>query len=105
MLIAASATFLLACVLYFHARFLYASLTGVVLAGLLGVLLFDTFRPVTAVVLAVLLLLIPAAFVIVYAVDVRKGIFLLPTVYGIIVGFLGAMVCLLITVAARLLAL
>lgn len=104
MLIAAIATFLLACVLYFRARFLYASLTGIVLAGLLGVLLFDTFALVTAVLLAVLLLLIPAGFVIVHAVDARKGIFLLPTVYGIVVAFFGATLCLLITVAARLLA-
>ena len=105
MLIAAFATFLLACMLYSRARFLYAGLTGFVLAGLLGVLLFDSFDTVTAVLLAVVLLLIPAGFVIVHAVDVRKGIFLLPTIYGIAVGFLGVTLCLLITAAARLLAL
>ena len=104
MLIAAFATFLLACVLYFRTRFLYASLTGIALAGLLGVLLFDTFATVTAVLLTVLLLLIPAGFVIVHAIDARKGIFLLPTIYGIAVAFLGATLCLLITAAARLLA-
>jgi len=102
MLLAAFAVFLTASVLYYRARFLYASVAGLVLAVLLGVLLAQTFGAVAAIVIGALLLVSPAAFVAVHAVDARRGIFLLPTVYSIPLAFACAALCLVITVTARL---
>ncbi len=103
MLFAAFAVFIAASVFYYHARFLFASVFGLALAMLLGILLAQTVSVVTAVVLGTLLLLGPTVFVAVHAVDAHRGIFLLPTVYSIPLAFACAALCLIITTAARLL--
>lgn len=103
MLLAAFAVFFAASVFYYHARFLFASVCGLTLAVLLGILLAQTFSVVTVVVLGALLLLGPTVFVTVHAVDAHRGIFLLPTVYSIPLAYGCAALCLIIVTAARLL--
>ena len=103
MLLAAFAVFLAASVLYYHARFLFAGVAGLALTVLLSILLAQMFSVVTAVVLGALLLLGPAVFVAVHAVDARRGIFLLPTVYSIPLAYACAALCLIIVTAAQLL--
>jgi hypothetical protein len=102
-LVAAVAALLLAAVFYFHARFQAAAATGLVYAGLMAHLLREEFGHTPGMLAAVFLLLVPALCVVVHAIDARRGLFLLPTVYGIGIAFIGALAALLAVGAAKLL--
>ncbi len=72
---------------------LLSPLTPVVLAAM---------GPVAAGAALALLAAIPAAYLVVHAVDARRGIFLLPTVYSIPIAFVCALGLWLLTGLALL---
>ena len=92
---AAVASFLVAAVFYFRGWFRIAFLAGCAYWVLVGHVLTRTMSPGWAWSLFVLFALGPAAFLLVHAVDARRGYFRLPTVYSIPLAFVFGLVLLL----------
>jgi len=88
--LAATAALFLACALYFRGRFLLAAVLGIAYAALA----FETARPRLPSTLFwtsfLLFCVAPGSFLGLHVVDIRRGIFLLPTIYSIPIAFLGA---------------
>lgn len=102
--LAALAAFLLGAVVYYVGWFVFAGLVALVFAVLMGAAVAGAMGPVAAGVLIALFLAGPAVFLGVHAVDARKGIFLLPTIYSIPLAFVCGALMLVVTGLALLLA-
>lgn len=87
----AGALYLLCAVLYYRGHFGYAALVAALFFGALAPVVLGAMGPIGAAAALVLLALIPAAYVVVHAVDARRGVFLLPTVYSIPIAFVCAL--------------
>lgn len=100
--LAATAALGLAALLYFRARFGLAALLGVAY----GALVAEAARAAMPAALFWgafgLLCLAPGAFLLVHVADIRRGLFLLPTVYSIPIAFFGAALFWLLAGAALL---
>ncbi|MHC4957979.1 MAG: hypothetical protein ACYTGN_06345 [Planctomycetota bacterium] len=94
---AAAAAFVASALLYYRAAFAAAALCGLAYLVLVGVVVFNAMGPVGATVTTVLLLVAPNVFLLVHAVDAKKGIFLLPTIYAIPLTFFAGALTLAIT--------
>lgn len=92
---AAVASFLVAAVFYFRGWFRIAFALGFVFWALVGHLLTRTMPPAAAWSLFVLFGIGPATFLVVHAIDARKGYFRLPTVYSIPFAFIFGLLLLL----------
>lgn len=86
----ATLAFALACLLYYKGRFLAASLLGLAYGLVLCALAFPAMHPVLWSLVVTLLLVFPALLIGLHVVDLRTGLFLLPTVYSIPFAFLAA---------------
>jgi len=87
----AAALYLLCAVLYYRGHFAPSALVGVLFFGALTPVVLAAMGPVAAGAALALLAAIPAAYLVVHAVDARRGIFLLPTVYSIPIAFVCAL--------------
>jgi hypothetical protein len=87
----AAALYLLCAVLYYRGRFGWAALVGALFFVALTPVVLDGMGPVAAGAALGLLAVAPAAYLVVHAVDARRGLFLLPTVYSIPIAFVGAL--------------
>jgi len=85
---AAVAAFVVAAVSYFHGFFRIAFLLGCGCWTLLGMVVLGAFPAALAWPLLLLFAIGPALFVVVHAVDARRGCFRLPTIYSIPIAFL-----------------
>ena len=84
---AAAALYLTCAVLYFRGHFAWAALAGALFLGALAPVVLAAMGPVAGGVALLALAALPAAYLVVHAVDARCGIFLLPTVYSIPIAF------------------
>jgi hypothetical protein len=105
LLAGAALLFAAACLAYFHGRFLAASALGAAYWTAAGAVLFRELPPWGAAAALVPLAALPAFLLAVHAVDIRKGIFLLPTVYAIPLAFLAGALLWLVAAAAAVLGL
>jgi hypothetical protein len=87
----AAALYVLCAVLYYRGRFGYAAIAGALFLGALAPVVLASMGPVAAAAALALLAALPAAYLVVHAVDARYGIFLLPTVYSIPIAFVCAL--------------
>jgi len=87
----AGALYVFSAVLYYRGHFGYAALVAALFFGALTPVVLGAMGPVAAGAALTLLAAIPAAYVVVHAVDARRGIFLLPTVYSIPIAFVCAL--------------
>ena len=97
---AAALLFVLAALAYFHARFALAGLAAAAYWGSIGFVAARSMSLLGASVALGLLAALPAALLLAHVVDLRRGIFLVPTVYSIPLAFLsGALLWLVVGVA------
>lgn len=73
--------------IYFRGRFGLAALGGLVFAGLMAPAAVGFLGGPGGAVAFLLLAVAPGAYLVVHAVDARKGLFLLPTIYSIPIAF------------------
>lgn len=88
---AAAALYLVCAVLYFRGHFAGAALAGALFLGALTPVVLAAMGPLAACVALVVLAGLPAAYLVVHAVDARYGVFLLPTVYSIPIAFVASL--------------
>jgi hypothetical protein len=88
---AAGALYLACAVLYYRGYFAWAALAGALFLGALAPVVLAVMGPVAAGAALALLAGLPAAYLVVHAVDARYGLFLLPTVYSIPIAFVSAL--------------
>jgi len=98
----AGALYVLCAVLYHRGRFDYAALVAALFFGALTPVVLAAMAPVAAAAALALLAGLPAAYLVVHAVDARRGIFLLPTVYSIPIAFVCALALWVLTGLALL---
>lgn len=99
----ACAAYTAAALLYYAGRFVPAMAAGAAFWGLTGAVVLDAMGPVGAAVSWLLLAAAPAIYLAVHAVDAKRGMFLLPTVYSIPLAFVAGLVLLCVTALALLL--
>lgn len=99
----AALLFAAAAVAYFFGRFLVAAVLGAGYWGTAGAVLFAEMPVPAAATVVALLAALPAALLVVHAVDIRRGIFLLPTVYSIPLAFVAGLLLWLVAAAGVLL--
>jgi hypothetical protein len=87
----AGALYVLCAVLYYRGHFGYAALVAALFLGALTPVVLGAMAPVAAGAALVLLAAIPAGYLVLHAVDARRGVFLLPTVYSIPIAFVSAL--------------
>lgn len=88
---AAAVLYLVCAVLYFRGHFAWAALAGALFLGALAPVVLAAMGPLSGGAALFGLAAIPAAYVVVHAVDARYGIFLLPTVYSIPIAFVASL--------------
>jgi hypothetical protein len=87
MLLAAAGAYAAAAWIYFRGRFGPAALCGAVYWGLMAPAAIGHLGGPGGAIAFALLGAAPAAYLLVHAVDARKGLFLLPTIYSIPIAF------------------
>lgn len=100
---AAGALYLACAVLYYRGHFAYAALAGALFLGALTPVVLGAMGPVAGAVALAVLAALPAGYLVTHAVDARRGIFLLPTVYSIPIAFVAALALWVLTGLALLL--
>jgi len=73
---------------YFRGGFHLAAALGVAYWSLAGAVLWRTLPPPASVPLLVALVAVPAVLLALHAIDARRGLFLVPTIYAIPLAFL-----------------
>ncbi len=86
----ATAVLAAACAVYFRGRFAASALLGALYAGLMVLPARAGLGTGLGTTLLALLLGLPSLFLLVHVIDLRRGIFLAPTVYAIPCVFIGA---------------
>ena len=89
---AATCVLVTCCILYYNGRLWAAGIGGLVYGGLIGTVAARSMAPWLAIVLVALFAVAPGVYVIVHAVDARRGLFLLPTIYSIPLAFLAGVI-------------
>jgi hypothetical protein len=95
----AAAAYGLSAWVYFHGRFGAAALLGAIFAALIAPAAVGSLGGIGGVIAFALLAVAPGVYLVVHAVDARRGLFLLPTIYSIPIAFVCGAV-LLVAVAA-----
>ncbi|MGQ0613346.1 MAG: hypothetical protein ACT4PV_06385 [Planctomycetaceae bacterium] len=85
----ATAALAAACVVYFRGRFSASALLGALYAGLMVLPARSGLGTGPGSVLLALFLGLPALFLLLHIIDLRRGLFLVPTVYAIPCVFFG----------------
>ena len=98
----ACAAYAAAAFLYYGGRFVLALGAGAVFWGLTGAVVLDAMGPFGAAAAWILLAAGPALYLVVHAVDAKRGIFLLPTVYSIPLAFVAGLLLLGVSALALL---
>lgn len=96
LLLGAAAAYALSAWIYFRGRFGLAALLGALFAGLIAPAAVGFLGGVGGAVAFALLAVAPGAYLAVHVVDVKKGLFLLPTIYSIPIAFVCGLVLLLV---------
>ena len=78
--------------IYFRGRFGLAALGGAVFAGLMAPAAIGNLGGLGGTVAFALLAVAPGVYLVVHAVDAKKGLFLLPTIYSIPLAFVCGLV-------------
>ncbi|MHC4971312.1 MAG: hypothetical protein ACYTG3_03180 [Planctomycetota bacterium] len=99
---AAAALYLVCAVLYFRGHFAWAALAGALFLGALTPVVLAAMGPAAAAAALALLAGVPAAYLVLHAVDARQGLFLLPTVYSIPIAFVASLLLWALTGVALL---
>jgi hypothetical protein len=102
-LLFAAAAYALSAWIYFRGRFGLAALGGAIYAGLMAPSAMRFLGGPGGVAAFVLLAVAPAVYLAVHAVDARRGLFLLPTIYSIPIAFVcGLLLWLVVALGAIL---
>ena len=86
-LVAAALAYAASAGIYFRGRFGLAALGGAIFAGLMAPAAVGSLGGPGGVVAFALLVAAPGVYLVVHAVDARRGLFLLPTIYSIPIAF------------------
>lgn len=92
----AAAAYVASAWIYFRGRFALAALLGALFAGLMAPAAVGSLGGLGGVIAFALLAVAPGVYLAVHVVDVRKGLFLLPTIYSIPIAFVCGLVLLLV---------
>lgn len=103
LLLGAAVAYALSAWIYFRGRFGVAVLLGALFAGLIAPAAVGFLGGVGGAIAFALLVVAPAVYLAVHVVDVRKGLFLLPTIYSIPIAFVCGLVLLLVVAVGAVL--
>ncbi len=92
MLLAAAVAYAASAWIYFRGRFGWAALGGVAFAALMAPAALGHLGGVGGAIAFALLAVAPGVYLLVHAVDARRGLFLLPTIYSIPIAFVCGLV-------------
>jgi hypothetical protein len=92
MLFAAAVAYAASAFVYFRGRFGLAALGGIAFAALMAPAAVGDLGGLGGAVAFALLAVAPGVYLVVHAVDARKGLFLLPTIYSIPIAFVCGLV-------------
>jgi len=92
LVLGAAAAYALSAWIYFHGRFGLAAFGGALFAGLMAPAAVGSLGAPGGAVAFALLAVAPGVYLAVHAVDARKGLFLLPTIYSIPIAFVCGLV-------------
>jgi len=79
-------------ILYYNGCLLASAMGGIAYAGLAGAVLVRSTATWVAVTLIALFAAAPTIYLVVHAIDARRGIFLLPTIYSIPIAFVCSLI-------------
>jgi len=102
-LILAAAAYLAAAVAYFKGFFRLSGAAGAVFWGLMAVAVVRETTLVCALVILAVFGLFPAAFLLTHVIDLKRGLFIFPTIYSIPVAFTAGILLWLAALAAAIL--
>jgi len=102
-LLLAAAAYLAAAVAYFRGLFRLSGAIGVLFWALAAVAVARGTTLVPALLIFVGFGLLPAAFLLTHVIDLRKGLFIFPTIYSIPIAFAAGVVLWLAALAATIL--
>jgi hypothetical protein len=91
-LLAAAALYAASAWIYFRGHFGLAALGGAVFLGLMAPAAVGNLGGVGGTIAFALLAVAPGVYLAVHAVDAKKGLFLLPTIYSIPIAFVCGLV-------------
>jgi hypothetical protein len=103
LLLGAAAAYALSAWIYFHGRFGLAALCGAVYAALMAPAAVQYLGAPGGAVAFALLAVAPGVYLVVHAVDARKGLFLLPTIYSIPLAFVCGLLLWVVVAAGAIL--
>jgi hypothetical protein len=103
LLLGAVAAYVASAWVYFRGRFALAATGGAAFAGLIAPAAVGFLGGPGGAVAFALLAVAPAIYLGVHAVDARKGLFLLPTIYSIPIAFVCGLVLLLVVAVGAIL--
>lgn len=92
LVLGAAAAYVASAVTYFRGWFVIAVLFGLCFAGLVAPAAVGSLGGLGGTVAFALLVVAPGIYLVVHAVDARRGLFLLPTIYSIPLAFVCGLV-------------
>lgn len=102
-LLAAAVAYAASAFIYFRGRFGLAALGGVAFAALMAPAAVGNLGGLGGAAAFALLAVAPGAYLVIHAVDARRGLFLLPTIYSIPIAFVCGLVLWVAVAAAAIL--
>jgi len=103
LLLLAAVAYLVAAVAYFRGLFRLSGAIGVLFWALAAVVVAGETTLFPALLILLVFGLFPAAFLLTHVIDLRKGLFIFPTIYSIPVAFAAGIVLWLAALAATIL--
>jgi hypothetical protein len=101
--VAAAVVYAASAWIYFRGRFGWAALGGAVFAGLMAPTAVANLGGLGGAAAFAVLAVAPAVYLVVHAVDARRGLFLLPTIYSIPIAFVCGLALWVVVAAAAIL--